>query len=209
MFFLKARSQVTSKVSSYIPSWRSYVANLIPQDIYSLHKIPQKNVMKPRLLLLLLLLFVLGLQAVRHARTMRRCGLEKICSSNPVPTSDSGQSSPRLWVPNPYSLSLTRRSNMHFNDKGQMNGYIGNDNREWNEWRTETGGTNITYGDSQLPRLWHYGPSSSVPEYPKRPLPSSMRIRYCVWAWTFAIFPSESSQAFETVVLILNQWPRA
>ena len=88
---------------------------------------------------MLLLLFVLGLQAVRHAWIMRQCGLEQVCCSNPVPTSDSGQSSPILWVPNLYSLSPTRRSNMHFNDKGQMNGYIGNDNRERNERRTDTG----------------------------------------------------------------------
>ena len=89
--------------------------------------------------LLLLLLFVLGLQAVRHARIMRRCGLEQVCCSNPVPTSVSGQFSPRLWVPNSYSLSPTRQSNMHFNDKGRMNGYIVNDNREQNERRTDTG----------------------------------------------------------------------
>ena len=153
------------------------------------------------------LLFVLSIQAVRHAQIMRQCGLEQVCCSNPVPTSDSGQSSPRLWVSNPYYLSPTRRSNMHANVKGRMNGYIGNNNREQNERRTDTGGTNFTYRDSQLPRLWHKGPSSSVPEHPKRPLPRSVRIRYCAWAWTFAIFPSESSQAFETAVL--NQWPQA
>ena len=28
---------------------------------------------------------------------------------------------------------------MHANDKGQMNGYIGNDNRERNEQRADTG----------------------------------------------------------------------
>ena len=85
------------------------------------------------------LLFVLGLQAVRHARIMSRCGLKQVCCSNPIPTSDSGQSSLRLWFSNPYSLSLTRQSNMHFNDNGWMNGYIGNDNRERNKQRTDTG----------------------------------------------------------------------
>ena len=55
---------------------------------------------------------------------------------------------------------------MHFNDKGQMNGYIGNDNRGKNERRTDTGGTNYTYRDFQLPHLWHKGPSSSIPEHP-------------------------------------------
>ena len=68
----------------------------------------------------------------RHARIKRRCGLEQVCWSNLVPTLDSGQSIPRLWVPNPYSLSPTWRSNMHANDKGWMNRYIGNDNRERN-----------------------------------------------------------------------------
>ena len=48
-----------------------------------------------------------------------------------------------------------------------MNGYIGNDDREQNERMTDTRGTNLTYGVSQLPRLWHEGPSSSVPEHPK------------------------------------------
>ena len=91
-------------------------------------------------------MFVLGLQDVRHAQIMRRCGLKQVCCSNPVLTSDSGQSSPRLWVPNPYSLIPTRRSNMHFNDKGRMNGYIGNDNRERNEQRTYTGAPNSHTG---------------------------------------------------------------
>ena len=112
----------------------------------------------------------------RHAQIMRRCGLKQVFCYNPVPNSDSGQSKPRLWLPNPYSLSLTRRSNMHANDKGRMNGYIGNDNRDRNERRTDTRGTNYIYRDSQLPCLWHEGPSSSVPEHPKRPLPRSMRI---------------------------------
>ena len=118
--------------------------------------------------LMVVLLFVLGLQAVRHARIMRRCGLEQFCCSNPVTTSDSGESSPRLWVTNQYSLSPTRRSNMHANDKGRMNGYKGNDNREQNDQRKDTGGTNFTYGDSHLPRLCHEGPSSPVPEHPKK-----------------------------------------
>ena len=47
-----------------------------------------------------------------HAWITRRFGIEQICFSNPVPPSDSGQSSPRLWVTNPHSLSLTRRSSM-------------------------------------------------------------------------------------------------
>ena len=108
------------------------------------HHIQVNNVM---------LLFVLGLQAVRRDRIMRRCGIKQVCCSNPVPTLDSGQSIPRLWVPNPYSLRMTRRSNMHANDKVRMNRYIGNDNRERKDRRTDTGGTNFTYGDSRLPCL--------------------------------------------------------
>ena len=95
-----------------------------------LHILLYNNILLLLLLLLLLLFFLLGLQDVRHAQIMRRCGLEQVCCSNPVPTSESGKSRPRLWVPNPYSLSPTRRSNMRANDKGQMNGYIGNDKRE-------------------------------------------------------------------------------
>ena len=33
-----------------------------------------------------------------HARIVRWCGLKHICCSNPVPTLDSGQSSPRVTV---------------------------------------------------------------------------------------------------------------
>ena len=76
---------------------------------------------------------------VRHAQIMRRCGLEQVCCSYSVPTSDSGQSRPRLWVTNLHSLSPTRQSKMHANDKGRMNRYIGNVNRERNERRTYTG----------------------------------------------------------------------
>ena len=66
----------------------------------------------PHVILNVLLLFVLVLQAVRHAQIMRRCGLKQVCCYNPVPTSVSGQSIPRHWVPNPHSLSPTRQSNM-------------------------------------------------------------------------------------------------
>ena len=39
----------------------------------------------------------------RHARIMRRCGPEYVLfCSNPVPTLDSFQPSPRLWVPSPH-----------------------------------------------------------------------------------------------------------
>ena len=36
---------------------------------------------------------------------------------------------------------------MHANDKGQMNGYIGNDNRKKKQTKDRHGGTNYTYGD--------------------------------------------------------------
>ena len=166
-----------------------------------------KKLVAETALLLLLLLFVLGLQAIRHAQIMRRCGLEQVCCSNPVQTSDSGQSSPRLWVPNPYSISPTRQSNMHLQWQGTNERIHSQRQQVTKRTKDRHGGTNFTYGESQLPCLWHERPSSSVPEHPKIPLPSSVRIRYCVRAWTFAIFPSESSQAFETTVL--NQWPRA
>ena len=37
----------------------------------------------------------------RHVQIMRRCGLEQIFCSNPVPTSDSGKSIPRYLVAQP------------------------------------------------------------------------------------------------------------
>ena len=46
----------------------------------------------------------LGLRTSRHAQIMRRCGLEHIYYSIPVPTLDSGESIPRLWMPNPHSF---------------------------------------------------------------------------------------------------------
>ena len=49
----------------------------------------------------------------RYAWIMRWCGLEQVLfCSNPVPTPDSGQPSPRLWAPNPHYLSPTRQSCM-------------------------------------------------------------------------------------------------
>ena len=137
----------------------------------------------------------------RHARIMRRCGIEHIYGSNLVPTSDSGQSSPRLWVTNPHSLSLTRRSNKHANDKGWMNRYICNTNRQ--RAKDRHGGTNYTEWDSQLPRLWHEGPSYYIPEHPKMPLSRSVRLRYCVWVCTPVIFPSERFLGFRNCGLEL------
>ena len=99
-----------------------------------------------------------------------------------VPTSDSGQSIPRLWVPNPYSLSPTRQSKPAFQWQG-MNERI---HRQWQQETKQTKdrheGHQITYG-SQLSRLWHEGPSS-FQNIQERLLPSSMRIRYCAWEWT-------------------------
>ena len=76
-----------------------------------------------------------------------------------VPTSDSGQSSPRLWVPNPYSLSPTRQSKPAF----QWQGTNERVHRQWQQgtkrMKDRHGGHQITYG-SHSPRLWHDGPSS-------------------------------------------------
>ena len=100
------------------------------------------------------------------------------------PSLDSG-------CPTRIHLSPTRRSNMHANDKGRVNGYIGNDNRQLAKDR-HGGHQLIQIWDSQLPWLWHEGPSSSIPEHLKIPLPRSLGIRYCAWVCTPVIFPSES-----------------
>ena len=98
-----------------------------------------------------------------------------------VPTSDSGQFSPRLWVPIPYSLSPTRQSKPAF----QWQGTNERIHRQWQQGKKRTkdrhGGHQFTVNGSQLPRLWHEGPSS-FQNSPEKPLPSSMRIRYCAWA---------------------------
>ena len=67
-----------------------------------------------------------------------------------VPTSDSGQSSPWLWVPNPYSLSPTRRSKPAFQ-------WQGTNERIYMQWQQGTkrtkdrhGGTNSHMGRSYL-----------------------------------------------------------
>ena len=137
------------------------------------------------------LLFVIGLQAVRHARIMRRW------SSNlgqwPIQPS-------RLWVPNPYSLSPTRRSKPTF----QWQGTNERIHRQWQQgtkWTKDRhGGHQFTYG-SQLPRLRHKGPSSfqntqrdhysaawelataRVPEHLQSSLPKVLRLSK-LWSWT-------------------------
>ena len=98
-----------------------------------------------------------------------------------VPTSDSRQFSPRLWVPNPYSLSPTRQSKPAF----QWQGTNERIHRQWQQGTKRTkdrhGGHQFTYR-SQLPHLWHEGPSS-FQNSPERPLPSSVRI--CYYAWVY------------------------
>ena len=86
-----------------------------------------------------------------------------------------------------------------------MNGYIGNDNRETKCTKDRHGGHQFTVNGSQLPPLWQEGPCS---------FRTARRDNYPA-AREFAtargpkhfIFPSKSSQSFETAVL--NRWPRA
>ena len=87
----------------------------------------------------------------RCARVMRRCGLKQMCCSNPVPTSDSVQSSPRIWVPNPHYWSPTRRSKIPMTRELWADTWA---TTTGNEQRKGTGGTNfLTRWDSQLPRV--------------------------------------------------------
>ena len=102
--------------------------------------------------------------------------------------------------PTRIHLRPTRQSNMHATDKGRVNGYIGNDNRQ--QAKDRHGGHQLIHiWDSQLPHLWHEGPRSSLPEYPKIPLPSSVRICYCAWVCTPVIFPSEIFSGFQNCSL--------
>ena len=100
--------------------------------------------------ILYVVLFLLGLQAVRHTQIMRRCGLEQVWCSNPVPTLDSGQSITRLCVPNLYYLSLMRRSKPAF----QWQGTNERIHRQWQQGKKQTkdrqGGTNLKFGLSYL-----------------------------------------------------------
>ena len=95
--------------------------------------------------------------------------------------------------------------NPHFNDKGRMNGYIGNDNREQNKRIIDTRGSNSQWmGRSYLPF-----------DRGDRVLFRTARRNYYPAAWELVtarepkhlIFPAESSQAFETAVL--NRWLQA
>ena len=81
----------------------------------------------------------------------------------------------------PARILSARRDevNPHFNDKGKMNGYIGNDNRERNERRIDTGGTH-SHMSLQLPPLWQVG-TCYFQNSPEKPLPRSVKIRYCAW----------------------------
>ena len=92
-------------------------------------------------------------------------------------------------------FSPTRRSNIHANDKGQVNGYLGNDNRQQAKDRHREHQL-IHIWESRLPLLWHEGPSSSIPEHPKISLPSSVIIRNCAWVWAHVMYPSESFLGF-------------
>ena len=82
---------------------------------------------------------VSGLQAVCHVRIMRRwsCNLKQWTIQRP-----------RLWVPSPYSLSLTRRSKPAF----QLQGTNERINRQWQQGTKQTqdrhGGHQFTYGSS-------------------------------------------------------------
>ena len=112
---------------------------------------------------------------------------------------------PRLWVLSPYSLSPTRRSKPAF----QWQGTNERIHRKWQQGTKRTkdrhGGANSQWmGRSYLPC-----------DRRDRVLFRTARRNYYPAAWELdtardpkpLIFPSESSQAFETAVL--NRWTRA
>ena len=117
-----------------------------------------------------------------------------------VPTSGSGQFSPRLWLPSPYSLSSTRISKPAF----QWQGTNERIHRQWQQGTKRTqdrhGGHQFTVNGSQLPPLWQEGPCS-FQNSPEKLLPSSAGIRYCSWAETLQYSFPKVSQAFESAVM--------
>ena len=114
---------------------------------------------------------VSGLQAVCHARIMRRW------SSN---LRQWTIQRPRLWVPIPYSLSPTRRS------KPAFQWQVKNEriHRQWQQGTRRTqdkhGGHQFTYGS--LVTSLVTGGKCYFHNSPEKLLPSSVGIRYCAWA---------------------------
>ena len=98
-----------------------------------------------------------------------------------VPTSESGQFSPRLWVPNPYSLSLTRRSKPAFQWQGTNEQIHRQLQQGTKRTKDRHGGHQFTVNGSQLPPLWQEG-TCSFQNSPEKLLPSSVGICYCAWA---------------------------
>ena len=121
-----------------------------------------------------------------------------------VPTSDSGQFSPRIWVPSPYSLSPTRRSKTAFQ-------WQGTNKRIHRQWQQGMKQTKDRHGAPIHIWVFSYQPCDKRDRVLFR---TAQRNHYPA-AWEFStahgpkhlIFPSKSSQAFETAVL--NWWPRA
>ena len=94
-------------------------------------------------------------------------------------------------------LSPMRQSNMHACQWQGTSEQIHRQRQQATSDGQTQGGTNhFTEWDCKLPCLWHEGTRYSIQEHPKKPLPSSMRIRYCAWACTPVIFPSERFLGF-------------
>ena len=111
-----------------------------------------------------------------------------------VPTSDSGQSSPRLWVPNPYSLSPTRRGKPAFQ-------WQETNERIHRQWHQDTKRTQDRHGRAPI-RVWVY---SCLPcdrrdralfRTARELLHSSVGIATTYLSLTIAIYPSENFSDF-------------
>ena len=110
---------------------------------------------------------VSGLQAVCHVRIMRRL------SSN---LEQWTIQRPRLWVPSPYSLSLTRRSKPAFQ-------WHGTNERIHRKWQQGTKRTQDIHGGAPI-HIWVF---SYLPCYRRnRVLFRTARRNYYPAAWEFA-----------------------
>ena len=122
-----------------------------------------------------------------------------------VPTSDSGQFSPRLWVPSPYSLSPTRRSKPAF----QWQGTNERIHRQWQQGTKRTkdrhGGHQFTYGSSVTSLVT--GETMFFSEQPGETITQQRENSLLRVGLNINSSLPKVSQAFETAVL--SWWPRA
>ena len=103
-----------------------------------------------------------------------------------VPTSDRGQTSPRLWVPNPHSLSPTGRSSIPFYKRRMI----------WIQQTTRKGQTRgapiyLTNGPFSCLVCWEEGPTAPLHNtlsFDHHPVP---------WEYTISRGPDHAYRPFQ------------